>query len=104
MPPLIGYAAATGRLGSVAWALYIILFLWQFPHFMSIAWMYREDYDRAGYKMLPNREARFRLVALQTILPLLASPRSHESFANAARPSGNPLLCGSFVAQLRFFV
>jgi protoheme IX farnesyltransferase len=72
MPPLIGYAAATGRLGSVAWALYIILFLWQFPHFMSIAWMYREDYDRAGYKMLPNREARFRLVALQTILPLLA--------------------------------
>jgi heme o synthase len=72
MPPLIGYAAVTGRLSVGACVLYIILFLWQFPHFMSIAWMYREDYDRAGYKILPNGKARFRLVALQTILPLLA--------------------------------
>src|SRR5882762_585035 len=45
MPPLIGWAAAFGRLNSEAWALYAILFLWQFPHFMAIAWMYREDYD-----------------------------------------------------------
>jgi heme o synthase len=72
MPPLIGYAAATGRLSLGAWVLYVILFLWQFPHFMSIAWMYREDYDRAGYKILPRGAARFRLVAVQTILPLLA--------------------------------
>jgi heme o synthase len=72
MPPLIGYAAATGRLSLGAWVLYIILFLWQFPHFMSIAWTYREDYDRAGYKILPRGTARFRLVALQTMLPLLA--------------------------------
>src|SRR6266403_2905872 len=54
MPPLIGWAAASGRLNSEAWALYAILFLWQFPHFMAIAWMYREDYDRASYLVLPN--------------------------------------------------
>jgi heme o synthase len=53
MPPLIGYAAASGTLRTEAWALYVILFLWQFPHFLSIAWMYREDYARAGIVMLP---------------------------------------------------
>jgi len=61
MPPLIGWAAAHGRLSLGAWVLYAILFLWQFPHFMAIAWMYREDYVRAGYLMLPSggREGRF---------------------------------------------
>lgn len=52
-PPLIGWAAARGSLSAEAWALYAILFLWQFPHFLSIAWMYREDYARAGMRMLP---------------------------------------------------
>ena len=71
MPPLIGYAAVAGRLSLEAWILYLILFLWQFPHFMAIAWMYREDYDRAGYIVLPQGGSRFRLVVLQTMLPLL---------------------------------
>ena len=72
MPPLIGWAAASGRLSSGAWVLYSVLFLWQFPHFMSIAWMYREDYARAGYFVLPRDErARARLVNWQTLLPLL---------------------------------
>jgi heme o synthase len=53
MPPLIGYAAAAGILNTEAWVLYAILFLWQFPHFYAIAWMYREDYARAGIRMLP---------------------------------------------------
>jgi protoheme IX farnesyltransferase len=53
MPPLIGYAAAAGLLNTQAWVLYAILFLWQFPHFYAIAWMYREDYERAGIRMLP---------------------------------------------------
>ncbi len=53
MPPLIGYAAAAGKLTPEAWALYAILFFWQFPHFYAIAWMYRDDYSRAGIKMLP---------------------------------------------------
>src|SRR5271156_2043655 len=72
MPPLIGWAAASGRLSYEAWVLYIVLFLWQFPHFMAIAWMYRDDYDRAGYVMLPRGESRFRIASLQCILPLLA--------------------------------
>ncbi|MBV9442644.1 MAG: protoheme IX farnesyltransferase [Acidobacteriaceae bacterium] len=52
MPPLIGFAAARSHLGIDAWVLFSILFLWQFPHFHAIAWMYREDYERAGVKML----------------------------------------------------
>jgi protoheme IX farnesyltransferase len=72
MPPLIGWAAASGRLNSEAWTLYAILFLWQFPHFMAIAWMYREDYDRAGYLVLPKGNAKVPFVILETLLPLLA--------------------------------
>jgi protoheme IX farnesyltransferase len=72
MPPLIGWAAASGRLNSDAWTLYAILFLWQFPHFMAIAWMYREDYDRAGYLVLPRGNARVPFMTLETLLPLLA--------------------------------
>ena len=53
MPPLIGYAAAAGTLDWGAWVLYAILFLWQFPHFYAIAWMYRDDYASAGIRMLP---------------------------------------------------
>ena len=53
MPPLIGWAAARNTLDPQAWVLYAILFLWQFPHFLSIAWMYREDYARGGIVMLP---------------------------------------------------
>jgi len=72
MPPLIGWAAASGRLNIEAWTLYATLFLWQFPHFMAIAWMYREDYDRAGYLVLPTGKTRVRFVTLETLLPLLA--------------------------------
>jgi len=73
MPPLIGWAAASGKLTFEAWTLYALLFLWQFPHFMAIAWMYREDYDRAGYLVLPHdAHARTRFVNWQTLFPLLA--------------------------------
>ena len=53
IPPMIGWVAATGSLDGGAWLLFAILFLWQFPHFHAIAWMYREDYGRAGIQMLP---------------------------------------------------
>ena len=52
VPPMIGWAAATGHLDTGAWLLFLILFFWQFPHFNAIAWMYREDYARAGIRML----------------------------------------------------
>src|SRR5579863_2972270 len=70
-PPLIGWAAACGHLDAAAWVLFAIVFLWQFPHFMSIAWMYREDYARAGYLVLPASKLRDRFVAWQCLLPAL---------------------------------
>ncbi len=67
-PPLIGWAAARGHLDPAAWVLFAIVFLWQFPHFMSIAWMYREDYARAGYLVLPSDESRNRFVVWQAVV------------------------------------
>jgi protoheme IX farnesyltransferase len=72
VPPLIGWAAARGRLDPEAWALFLIVFLWQFPHFMAIAWMYREDYVRAGYQVLPAQRSRARFVTWQTFAFSLA--------------------------------
>jgi heme o synthase len=57
-PVLMGWAAVTGSLSLGAWALYALLFVWQFPHFLAIAWMYREDYARAGMFMLPANDPR----------------------------------------------
>jgi heme o synthase len=101
MPALIGWAAARGRLDAGAWVLFAIVFLWQFPHVMAIAWMYREDYDRAGYVVLPRGLARPRLVVWQTLLPLvalipvsllpLAAGRAHTLDA-----------CGAVIAGLGF--
>jgi protoheme IX farnesyltransferase len=72
MPPLIGYAAARGALTPDAWVLYAILFLWQFPHFYAIAWMYREDYSRAGIRMLPviepDGESTSRQIVIYSVL------------------------------------
>jgi len=53
MPPVMGYAAATGKLGVEAWLLFVILFLWQLPHFLAIAWLYRDQYAAANMAMLP---------------------------------------------------
>jgi heme o synthase len=72
MPPLIGWAAASGKLSFEAWILYVILFLWQFPHFMAIAWMYREDYARAGYLVLPRGQQSGRFMSWQALVPSLA--------------------------------
>ncbi|MBZ5514437.1 MAG: heme o synthase [Acidobacteriia bacterium] len=63
MPPLIGWAGAAGHLSREAWVLYAMLFLWQFPHFLAIAWMYREDYGRAGLQMLPRGDTEGRAMA-----------------------------------------
>lgn len=66
LPPLIGWAAARNSLSLGGWVLVAILFVWQFPHFMAIAWMYREDYKRAGIRMLPvvdqKGDATFRQI------------------------------------------
>ena len=81
MPPLIGYAAASGLLNWEAGVLYAILFLWQFPHFYAIAWMYREDYAKAGILMLPvvepsNESTARRIVWFSLVLiPISLLPK-----------------------------
>ncbi|HTA22817.1 MAG TPA: heme o synthase [Terriglobales bacterium] len=67
MPTLIGWAAASGRIDSAAWFLFAILFLWQFPHFLAIALMYQEDYDRAGYRMLPSFDVDSRFTRAEIL-------------------------------------
>jgi len=80
IPPLIGWAAARGSLSLGAWILFAILFFWQFPHFLAIAWMYREDYARAGIKMLPvvepkgDRTFRQILVTAAILVPISLLP------------------------------
>ena len=102
VPPLIGWTAASGRLSFEAWILYALLFLWQFPHFMAIAWMYREDYDRAGYLVLPYGRARGSFVALQTILPLVALVPLSLLPALAGQPSIF-YFTGALLLSLGFF-
>ena len=68
IPPVMGWTAVTGELGLPAWVLFAILFLWQLPHFLAIAWIFRDDYRRGGFPMLPvidpDGEATGRQVAL----------------------------------------
>ena len=77
MPTLIGWAGASATIDRQAWFLFAILFLWQFPHFLAIALMYRDDYSRAGYHMLPafDQDARFTRVEIVgfSVLLVLAS-------------------------------
>jgi protoheme IX farnesyltransferase len=68
LPPLIGWAAGHGTVSLGGWALFGIVFLWQIPHFMAIAWMYRDDYSRAGFPMLPVLEPDGRRTGRQAVL------------------------------------
>jgi protoheme IX farnesyltransferase len=68
MPTLIGWAAASGSVGRNAWLLFAILFLWQFPHFLAIALMYREDYAAAGFRMLPSFDVDGNFTRLEIVI------------------------------------
>ena len=102
MPPLIGYAAAGHGLDAGALALFLILFVWQFPHFDAIAWMYREDYARGGIRMLPvidpNGESTVRRIAICSLLliPVSLAPlflgMAGAAYAAAAIPAGFAVL------------
>jgi len=68
IPPLMGWTAATGALSLGGWIVFAIVFLWQLPHFMAISWMYREDYERAGFVMLSVRDAEGKATARQAVV------------------------------------
>jgi protoheme IX farnesyltransferase len=101
MPPLIGYAAASGTLTWDAWILFAILFVWQFPHFYAIAWMYREDYERAGIRMLPvvepDGESTARRILLYSLIliPISMVPKFLSM-------TGNLYLVGAVALGLLF--
>jgi heme o synthase len=80
LPPVIGWAAAEGALSRGAWVLFAIVFLWQLPHFLAIAWIYRDDYAKAGFPMLPvidpdgRRTARQAVIYAAALLPVSLAP------------------------------
>lgn len=81
LPPLMGFTAAANEITLGAWAMFAILFLWQFPHFLAIAWMYREDYKKAGILMLPVLEQDGKITASQIVLfTVLLIPISFAPF------------------------
>ena len=72
LPPMMGWTAVTGRVGLGAWILAGVLFLWQIPHFLALAWLYREDYERGGFRMLPLADRRGDITVLMVVLYALA--------------------------------
>jgi protoheme IX farnesyltransferase len=108
VPPLIGWAGASGHLSREAWVLYFLLFLWQFPHFMAIAWIYRDDYMRAGYLVLPQASTRYRAMTLQVLIPsgalipvsLLSPLWGFTGWLSAAEVSGVTILFLYFGVQV----
>ncbi len=102
MPPLIGFAASRGEITAEGLALFAILFLWQFPHFYAIAWLYREDYSNAGIKMLPvvddNGERTVRQILFYSLalIPISLVPRYLGM-------SGNLYLLGALLLGALYF-
>ena len=101
VPPMMGWAAATGSLELGAWILGGVLFVWQVPHFLALAWLYRDDYARAGFRMLPavdrpgDLTARLALLYILSLLPV-------TSALTLAGVSGRGFLVASQVLGLAF--
>jgi len=101
LPPMIGWAAVRNNLSMEAWILFGIVFLWQMPHFLAIAWMYREDYKRAGFPLLPIVEpdgastGRQAVIYAAALLPLSLAP-------TAVAMTGDLYLAGAGVMGLVF--
>ena len=110
MPPLIGWAAATGSVGLGGWLLFLIQFFWQFPHYWAIAWVCFEDYARANLRMLPSKEGKTRFTGLQTmfysvvLIPLVIFPRIIGISGNIGMYVS--MACGIlyFLASVAFFI
>ena len=108
IPPMIGWAAAHGSIGAGAWSLFAIVFLWQLPHFFAIAWMYREDYSRAGFRMISSDDRSGERSASQSVffcilLLVIAGLPAFLGIANFVYLGVELLLGGLFTAiAMRF--
>ena len=115
LPPILGWIAATGKISLGGILLFVIVFLWQLPHFYAIGWMYREDYARAGFPMLPVIDTTGRRTGWQasayilalipvTLLPTAAGLAGSLYLAGAVLSGICFLVCGVLFARLRDFV
>jgi len=115
LPPILGWIAATGKISLGGILLFVIVFLWQLPHFYAIGWMYREDYARAGFPMLPvidttgrrtgwQASAYILALILVTLLPTAAGLAGFLYLAGAVLSGICFLVCGVLFARLRDFV
>lgn len=110
LPPMIGWAAARNEVGWPAWSLFAILFCWQMPHFFAIAWMYREDYARAGFRMLSGQDIDGARSGRQSVFfaALLVGASVLPAFLGLASTAYLPfgLLAGAVFAALavRFYL
>lgn len=109
IPPLIGWAGARGGLAPEAWVIFTIVFLWQLPHFLAIAWLYREDYARAGFAVLPvvdpsgNLAARMIILYCSVLIPVTLLPGrfgwvGYSYFWGALALGLAFLACGTYTA------
>ena len=110
LPPMIGWAAARNDLSLPAWSLFAILFCWQMPHFFAIAWMYREDYARAGFRMLSSADLKGarsgrQSVLFATLLTAASIAPALLGLTSAGAIGIELLLGGAFVAvAIRFYM
>ncbi len=101
LPPLMGWTAAHGQLSREGWALFAILAFWQLPHFLAIAWMYREEYEKAGFKMLPGIDPQGQRTGRQAVCHTLGLlPVSLFPFL--FHITGPVYLCGALILGLVF--
>jgi protoheme IX farnesyltransferase len=103
IPPLMGWAAVRGELAGEGWALFAILFFWQIPHFLAIAWLYRDEYEEAGFVMLPSVDPKGSRTGHQAVshtMGLLIA----SLMPCLLRLAGPVYLCGALVLGLGFLV
>jgi protoheme IX farnesyltransferase len=104
LPPMIGWAAAANRLDVGAWILFGVVFLWQIPHFLAIAWMYREDYERGGFPVLPvldhtGRRTALWMVVFTVLLVALTLVAPRAGLGGTVHLVGAVLAGGAFLAS-----
>lgn len=108
IPPMIGWTAARGQIDAGAWSLFAILFFWQMPHFFSLAWMYRDDYARAGFQMISTDDESGARSASQSVLfclllLIVASIPGYLGVSNFFYVPLSLLLGGGFMAAAMHF-